>query len=167
VRTGYSFSGWNTQADGNGTTYTANQTFNMPNADVTLYAKWTALPLAATPTSLLADGTFTAAQTVSISCATAGVTIRYTTDGMSPSETAGTVYSGPITISSYTVLQAIAYGPGWADSAVATATYTILSSFAGPWTVTNQLGTMIGVFDTIIPAMFGLESISCREAPWS
>jgi uncharacterized delta-60 repeat protein/uncharacterized repeat protein (TIGR02543 family) len=40
VRAGYSFSGWNTQADGSGTTYTQDQTFTMGAADVILYAQW-------------------------------------------------------------------------------------------------------------------------------
>jgi uncharacterized repeat protein (TIGR02543 family) len=44
VKTGYSFSGWNTNADGSGTTYTQSQTFTMGAADVTLYAIWTAIP---------------------------------------------------------------------------------------------------------------------------
>jgi 6-phosphogluconolactonase len=38
VKTGFAFSGWNTQADGLGTTYGA--TFTMEAADVALYAKW-------------------------------------------------------------------------------------------------------------------------------
>ncbi|WP_027085625.1 InlB B-repeat-containing protein [Cohnella panacarvi] len=41
VKTGYSFAGWNTQADGNGTSYAANATFTMGAADVTLFAQWT------------------------------------------------------------------------------------------------------------------------------
>jgi uncharacterized repeat protein (TIGR02543 family) len=40
VRTGYSFGGWNTQADGNGTSYTPGQNFTMGSANVTLYAQW-------------------------------------------------------------------------------------------------------------------------------
>ncbi|MFD0677008.1 MULTISPECIES: InlB B-repeat-containing protein [unclassified Paenibacillus] len=44
VKAGYTFAGWNTQADGNGTTYTAGTTFSMATANVTLYAKWTANP---------------------------------------------------------------------------------------------------------------------------
>ena len=40
ARTGYSFSGWNTQADGSGTTYQQADTFAMGGADVTLYALW-------------------------------------------------------------------------------------------------------------------------------
>ena len=41
VRTGYTFNGWNTQTDGLGTSYTATNTFTMPAANVTLYARWT------------------------------------------------------------------------------------------------------------------------------
>jgi uncharacterized repeat protein (TIGR02543 family) len=39
VKTGYAFAGWNTQADGSGTTYAQAQTFTMGSANVT-YAKW-------------------------------------------------------------------------------------------------------------------------------
>jgi uncharacterized repeat protein (TIGR02543 family) len=42
VYSGYTFSGWNTKADGTGTAYQAGGTFTMGSADVTLYAKWTA-----------------------------------------------------------------------------------------------------------------------------
>ena len=41
-RTGYTFTGWNTQEDGQGTTYQPDDTFTMKTSDVTLYAKWTA-----------------------------------------------------------------------------------------------------------------------------
>jgi len=40
VKTGYGFAGWNTQANGSGTTYTQGQTFQMGTANVTLYAIW-------------------------------------------------------------------------------------------------------------------------------
>jgi uncharacterized repeat protein (TIGR02543 family) len=43
-RTGYTFTGWNTAADGSGTTYTFGQEFNMGSANVILYAKWSANP---------------------------------------------------------------------------------------------------------------------------
>ncbi len=41
-KTGYTFTGWNTKADGTGTAYvgTGTETFKMPNASVTLYAQW-------------------------------------------------------------------------------------------------------------------------------
>ena len=43
AKTGYSFAGWNTRADGMGTSYTAGSTFTMGSANVTLYAKWPSL----------------------------------------------------------------------------------------------------------------------------
>lgn len=44
VLTNYSFSGWNTQADGSGTAYAQGQTFLIGPVNVTLYAQWTANP---------------------------------------------------------------------------------------------------------------------------
>ena len=41
VKTGYTFKGWNTQADGKGTPFTENATFPMSKGNVTLYAEWT------------------------------------------------------------------------------------------------------------------------------
>ena len=40
TRTGYTFAGWNTAADGTGTDYAAGATYSA-NADLTLYAQWT------------------------------------------------------------------------------------------------------------------------------
>ena len=40
VKAGYVFAGWNTKADGSGTTYTQGQTFTMGTSNVTLYAVW-------------------------------------------------------------------------------------------------------------------------------
>lgn len=42
-KTGYTFFGWNTAADGTGTPMSAGDTFDIGNEDVTLYAQW--LPL--------------------------------------------------------------------------------------------------------------------------
>ena len=43
TRTGYTFAGWNTKADGSGTTYAAGSSQKF-SVTTTLYAKWTALP---------------------------------------------------------------------------------------------------------------------------
>jgi hypothetical protein len=80
--------------------------------------------VAMTPTFSPNPGTYTGAQTVSISDATAGVTIYYTTDGSTPT-TASAQYTGPITISATTKLQAIAAGNGYAPSSAAFGIYTI------------------------------------------
>ena len=40
TRSNYNFTGWNTAANGSGTSYAAGNTFEMPAHDVTLYAQW-------------------------------------------------------------------------------------------------------------------------------
>ena len=83
-----------------------------------------------------AGGTYSSAQNVTITTSTGGATIRYTTDGSTPSETAGTIYSGPVNIGSTKTLKAIAYESGMTDSSVTSATYTI--SVAPPPTVSFE-----------------------------
>jgi uncharacterized repeat protein (TIGR02543 family) len=41
VRTGYTFAGWNTAANGSGTSYAGGDTFAIGAGNVTLYARWT------------------------------------------------------------------------------------------------------------------------------
>ena len=40
TRTGYTFNGWNTAADGTGTNYAASGSLTMPAANLTIYAQW-------------------------------------------------------------------------------------------------------------------------------
>jgi sugar lactone lactonase YvrE len=82
------------------------------------------LPAAATPAFSPAAGTYTVAQTVTITDGTAGGTIYYTTNGTTPT-TGSSVYSGPISVSQTETLEAMAVAPGYSQSAVATAAYTI------------------------------------------
>jgi uncharacterized repeat protein (TIGR02543 family) len=42
LRSNYTFAGWNTQADGLGTSYASGLTTYAPNGNITLYARWTA-----------------------------------------------------------------------------------------------------------------------------
>lgn len=79
---------------------------------------------AATPIFSVPSGTYASAQTVTISDATPGTTIYYTTNGTTPA-TSSTVYSGPITVSTSETIEAIAAASRYADSAVASAAYTI------------------------------------------
>jgi hypothetical protein len=46
----------------------------------------------------LAGGFYTGTQTLVLGCETLGATIRYTTDGSEPTETTGTLYSAPISV---------------------------------------------------------------------
>jgi len=80
-----------------------------------------------TPTFSVAAGTYKTAQTVTISDATSGTTIYYTTNGMTPT-TSSTKYTGAITVSSTETIEAMAVATGHTNSAVAMAAYTIGSS---------------------------------------
>jgi Chitobiase/beta-hexosaminidase C-terminal domain/FG-GAP-like repeat len=87
---------------------------------------------AATPAFTPAGGTtFSSTLSVSIADATPGATIYYTTNGSAPT-TSSSVYSGPITISASTTIEAIATASGFAQSAVASAAYTLQSPAATP-----------------------------------
>jgi hypothetical protein len=77
-------------------------------------------------------GTYATAQSVTLSTTTSGATIRYTTDGTTPSETAGTVYSGPIPVSSSITINAVAYKAGWTTSSVSSGAYAITGTVAAP-----------------------------------
>jgi len=79
----------------------------------------------AAPTFSPAAGTYTNAQTVTISSITSGATIRYTTSGTAPTSTSGTIYTGPVPISATAKLEAIAYETGYTTSAVTSGTYTL------------------------------------------
>ena len=81
-------------------------------------------PQAATPTFSPAAGTYSSAQSVTISDTSAGTQIYYTTDGSTPT-TSSTLYTGPVLVSTTTTIKAIAAGAGWTNSAVGSATYTI------------------------------------------
>ena len=85
----------------------------------------------ATPTFSPVAGTYTSAQSVSISDATSGATIYYTTNGTTPT-TSSTQYTGPITVNSTETLQAIAVATGDTNSAVSSAIYTITPVVATP-----------------------------------
>jgi LysM repeat protein len=102
-------------------------------------ASYTIVPVLPTPTFSLAAGTYTTAQTVTISDATAGTTIYYTTNGATPT-TSSTVYNGPITVSATETLEAIAVETGYTNSSVATAAYTIAPVLPTP-TYSLAVGT--------------------------
>ena len=77
----------------------------------------------ATPTFSPAGGTFTSAQTVTLSSATSGATIHYTTNGRLATASS-TEYSSAITVGTTETLCAIAVKAGMVTSATASAVYT-------------------------------------------
>lgn len=76
-----------------------------------------------TPVMSLAPGFYAGSQTVTITCSNPSASIRYTTNGNNPTTTS-TLYTGPITISSTTVLRAAAFGTNQ-SSFIETNTYFI------------------------------------------
>lgn len=89
-------------------------------------------PVAVAPTFSPAPGSYSSSQNVTITSATSGATIRYTTNGSTPTSSSGTVYSGPVSISVDTTLKAIAYKSGLTDSAVTIGSYLIGPPVAAP-----------------------------------
>jgi hypothetical protein len=81
----------------------------------------------ATPAFSPALGAYNSTQTVTISCATSGATIYYTTDGSMPTASS-TKYTAPISISASTQLQAIAIETGLTNSPVISGVYNIAGS---------------------------------------
>jgi len=85
----------------------------------------TSVPKCVAPILSLAAGTYNAPQSVTLSSTTTGVTIKYTTDGSTPSQSNGTIYTSPVNVGSTSTLKAIAYKTGLTDSEVSSGVYTI------------------------------------------
>ena len=100
-------------------------------------------------------GTFSTTQLVTLSDSTPGAVIYYTTDNTTPTPIPAHLYSGALSISQSTVVQAMATAPGYNNSAVASALYNILlaplpptfsplsgTTCSGPQTVTISDATL-------------------------
>ena len=86
---------------------------------------------AAAPTFSPGPGTYSTAQSVTLSDTTAGASIYYTTDGTTPTANSARYNSGtPILVGSSMTIKAIATANGLANSAVAISTYVIGNSSA-------------------------------------
>jgi hypothetical protein len=131
---------------------------------------------AATPTFSPIAGTYTAAQSVTISDATSGATIYYTTNGTAPT-TGSTVYSNssPIAVSSSETIEAIATASGYSTSSVGSAAYVINipgfgpPSGSQPGSITIQPGASTGNTATIsvvgTNGFSGTVNLSCSITP--
>lgn len=100
------------QADIDTNQFTSNITFSTPNTVET--------PVLTPPT-----GKYNTAQTVTMSTATNGASIRYTLDGSTPTPTTGAEYKGAFAIDHGGTVKAIAYKTGMNNSGIATSLYTI------------------------------------------
>ena len=100
---------------------------------------FTFVPTVETPTFSPAAMTFaTDTLSVSLSCATAGATIRYTTNGSEPTASSAQ-YTGAITLNATTTIKAKAFKSNCVDSATASATFTQAARAATP-TATSDAG---------------------------
>ena len=112
----------------------------------------TSLPLAATPVFNPLAGTYPSAQSVTITDGTPGAAIYYTTDGTTPT-TGSTLYTGAINVASTQTIEAVAAAIGYSQSAVGSATYTIVPvavTTSGQWTWMSGSNTDLarGVYGT-------------------
>ncbi len=108
--------------------------------DITITYGTAAVKNVETPQFSVEAGTYYEPQVVTITCATDGASIYYTTDGSTPDATK-TLYNAPVTITSNTTLKAIAI-KGEDTSNVQIATYNIVNSVANIATfiATNNTG---------------------------
>ncbi|MDD3536019.1 MAG: chitobiase/beta-hexosaminidase C-terminal domain-containing protein [Candidatus Cloacimonetes bacterium] len=90
----------------------------------------------ATPTFNPDGGIYDSPQSVTISCATTGADIRYTTDGSMPSSFS-TLYCAAILVSENTSIKAKAFKNGWSDSEVANSSYVFNMAFVQGGTFNN------------------------------
>ncbi|WMJ23960.1 chitobiase/beta-hexosaminidase C-terminal domain-containing protein [Paludicola sp. MB14-C6] len=98
--------------------------YDSPTASATFTINTTPIETVATPIFSPSGGTFNTAQNVTITCATAGATIRYTTNGTEPTATS-TAYTSAINVSATTTIKAKAIKSGMNDSTTAIASFTI------------------------------------------
>ena len=115
-----------------GKEYSPNDVYRVSD-DTVVIALWqdaaAELETVATP-KLPKEGEFSSRKTITITCATEGADIYYTTDGTRPS-TASKLYTGSFTITATTTIKAIAVKAGMKDSKIASATYTKSSGGGG------------------------------------
>ena len=77
-----------------------------------------------------AIGSYTTAQSVTLSTSTPGASIHYTTDGSTPTASS-TLYSKPITVSVTETIKALTVASGYSNSSISAGTYTISSPSSG------------------------------------
>ena len=118
----------------NGAMYLSSITITWDNGTPDSYSGYCTSLNVSAPTFGTAEGSFNAAFDLTLSCATAGATIYYTTDGTTPSASS-TEYTAPIAIpAATTTVKAIAICDGIC-SEVVSATYTYIDKVSPTFTL--------------------------------
>ena len=105
--------------------------------------------------------TFYPSASVTLSCATEGASIYYTTDGSVPTDS-GTLYTAPVVLDATTTIKARAYATGKGPSGIVSATYTFKrpvpkpSAFKKSVEITLATDALAGVA-TGVPALVRLD----------
>ena len=105
-------------------------------------------------------GIYNAPFQLAITCLTPGSVIRYTTDGTVPTESTGTIYSGPISIATTAIVRAAAFKPEWQPTNVDTHTYIFPSQLFGSSVMNQSSMTDPAYQSRLMPALNGLPMIS-------
>lgn len=98
-------------------------------ANRTIVANFSQIPTVETPAIAPAGGSFTDSVDVTITTATVGATVTYTTNNSDPTASS-TPYTGVITVTGNTTLKARAFLAGYHDSAVTSATFFVNPAYA-------------------------------------
>lgn len=114
----------------------------LTTGDVGPFASLTTPVPALAPTFSPVPGTYTGDVAVTIATLSSGASIRYTTDGSAPTETAGTLYTGPVNLTANTTLKAIAYGASFTPSPVASGDYLIVDAPPAPEPIVFEAETL-------------------------
>jgi hypothetical protein len=126
-------------------------------------------PAAATPTFNPLPGSYSSAQTVTLSDTTPGAVIHCTTDGSTP--TASSPVCTTLTISSTTTLQAIAVATGYSNSGIASGLYTIgsagftVSVSPATFTLAENAGGTVNVTANVLSGFSGTVTFTASGFP--
>ncbi len=100
-------------------------------------------------------GFFDAPFSLSITCATPSVEIRYTTNGSPPSATSGFVFASPITIDRHSFIRAAAFRTGWVPSDIDTHSYIFLRDV---FRQSNNIPNYPTTWQAAYPADYAMDS---------
>jgi hypothetical protein len=108
-------------------------------------------PMAAAPTFSVPAGSYTTAQTVTLSSTTPNASIYYTINGVPPAA----LYGMPLTVANSETIDAYATAPGYTQSSLASASYSINASF-----------TMLGSYKGSTPATTIVQTLDAYDKPY-